>query len=223
MAKKLALLVLASACVLALPVHADTILSSNAGLNNGTLSATVAVAPAGSTPSSTGPTSIVDIAGSPNGAWYTLPGGDWISVANSGSGPVVEPNGFATIFTDTFFLSAAPTVASLYVLADDTTSVVVNGTTIWNATAGPFPTCSASEIGCLATTEGVFIDGTLLANLVQGTNTISFEAYQGNGSSYGLDFAGAVATPEPNTLLMTGLGLGALILLGGSRRRFMVS
>ena len=223
MAKKLALLVLASACMLTLPAHADTILSSNAGLNDGTLSANVAVAPAGSTPS-TGPASIVDIAGSPNGAWDTLPGGDWISVANSGSGPVVEPNGFATIFTDTFFLSAAPTAASLYVLADDTTSVVVNGTTIWNATAGPFPTCSSSEIGCLATTEGIFIDGALLANLVQGTNTISFEAYQDNGSSYGLDFAGAVATPEPNALLMTGLGLGALILLGGSgRRRFMVS
>jgi PEP-CTERM motif len=225
MFKKLALLSLAGACVLALPAHADTIVSSTSGLNNGTLSANIVNAPAGSTPGGTGPASIVDIGSSPNGAWSTLPGGDWISVANSGSGPVVEPNGFATIFTDTFNLASAPTSASLYVLADDTTSVVVNGITIWNAmTSGPFPTCSATEIGCLSTTEGIFINGALLSDLTAGTNTISFETYQEGGSSYGLAFAGdIVATPEPSTFLMLGLGLAGLIVLGGSRRRRMVS
>jgi hypothetical protein len=119
------------------------------------------------------------------------------------------PNGTNVIFSDTFDLTGTITGATLYVLADDTTSVIVNGTTIFaGALGGSYPTCSSVSIGCLTSTEGIF---NIAPYLVDGTNTISFDVYQEAGSSYGLDYAGTITTtPEPGVLMMLGSGLAGL-------------
>ena len=207
--KKFVLLALL-ACVCVLPMHAATIVS-NALTTNSTANPTVDLTTLGSV----------------NPSWFNISGADWISIANTGNpgSPtfVVEPNGTAVTFTDTFSLLSLPTTATLSVLADDTTSVVVDGITVWNATSGPFPTCSTPIIGCLSTSEGIF---NVVSDLHTGSNTIAFQTIQGNLSSYGLDFAlvtaTATATPEPGALLMLGSGLIGLIGLGGLRRRSMI-
>jgi hypothetical protein len=209
MMKKFVLLALL-ACVCVLPMHAATIVS-NALTTNSTANPTVDLTTLGSV----------------NPSWFNISGADWISIANTGNpgSPtfVVEPNGTAVTFTDTFSLLSLPTTATLSVLADDTTSVVVDGITVWNATSGPFPTCSTPIIGCLSTSEGIF---NVVSDLHTGSNTIAFQTIQGNLSSYGLDFAlvtaTATATPEPGALLMLGSGLIGLIGLGGLRRRSMI-
>jgi hypothetical protein len=149
-----------------------------------------------------------------NPAWAApLPGSNWISNANTGNpstpGFTVVPNGTSVTFTQTFDLSGTITSATLSVLADDTTSVVVNGTTIFAANlGGSYPTCSSVTIGCLVTTEGTF---NIAPYLVDGVNTISFDVYQEAGSSYGLDYAGTITTtPEPGVLMLLSSGLVGL-------------
>lgn len=158
---------------------------------------------------------------SSNPAWAApIAGSNWVSFANTGNpsnpGFVVLPNGTNVLFSETFDLSGTITGATLYVLADDTTSIIVNGTTIFaGALGGSYPTCSSVSIGCLTSTEGVF---NIAPYLVDGTNTISFDVYQEAGSSYGLDYAGTITTaPEPGVLMMLGSGLAGLGFL--KRRR----
>jgi hypothetical protein len=149
-----------------------------------------------------------------NSAWSNLTGADWISVANTGNpssfGFVTEPNGFNATFTDTFTVPAGVTTATLYVLADDTTSVYLNGTLVAAAAGAagePYTTCSKVPIGCLTSTEGVFDLTGLTAS-----DTLEFDPTQMNGSSYGLDFV-VVATPEPGTLALLASGLLAMVFL----------
>jgi hypothetical protein len=153
-------------------------------------------------------------------AWAAaLPGSNWISFANTGnpstSGFITLPNGTNAIFSQTFDLSGTITAATVSVLADDTTSVVVNGVTVYAAAlGGSYPTCSSVQIGCLTNTEGTL---NIAPYLVDGSNTISFDVYQENGSSYGLDYAGSVTTtPEPGLLVMLSWGL---LGLGFMKRR----
>jgi hypothetical protein len=152
-----------------------------------------------------------------NPAWASaLAGSNWVSFANTGNpstpGFVVLANGANAVFSQTFNLSGTITSATISVLADDTSSLVVNGTTVYAAAlGGSYPTCSSVKIGCLTTTEGTF---NIAPYLVDGSNTISFDVYQENGSSYGLDYAGKVTTtPEPGVLVMLGSGLFGLGLL----------
>ncbi len=152
-----------------------------------------------------------------NPAWASaLAGSNWVSFANTGNpstpGFVVLANGANAVFSQTFNLSGTITSATISVLADDTSSLVVNGTTVYAAAlGGSYPTCSSVKIGCLTTTEGTF---NIAPYLVDGSNTISFDVYQENGSSYGLDYAGQVTTtPEPGVLMMLGSGLFGLGLL----------
>lgn len=108
---------------------------------------------------------------SPVSAWApAFSGSSWISFA---TGEV--PDGTAVTFTDTFNLSGLVTGATLRVLADDTASVIVNGTIIFAANLnGSYPTCSSVPIGCLTSTEGVFTLAQLQPYLNVGSNTISF-------------------------------------------------
>ena len=163
---------------------------------------------------------------SPNPAWAgPLAGSSWISYANTGNPSVpvfiVVPNGTAVTFTQTFNLVGTITGATLDVLADDTSSVWLNGTELASGNlGGSYPTCSSLPIGCLTSTMGVFNFAELQPYLVDGTNTLSFVVYQEAGSSYGLDYAGSVTTaPEPGTLLLLAMGMMGIALT--TRRRLL--
>jgi hypothetical protein len=170
----------------------------------------------------------VDLAGAvpPAFVWgAAFPGSDWISYGPTGStrdpGYFSPPNGTQVTFTTEFNLSGAITAASLLVMADDTSSVILNGHLIYadNLTTGFL--CAPSAIGCLHMTEGDFTSAALLPYLSDGTNTLSFAVAQTGGGSFGLDFSGEITTqdaqaPEPSTVAILAGGLIYLALL---RRR----
>jgi hypothetical protein len=168
----------------------------------------------------------VDLSGTlhPNPSWAApLPGSEWISYGPTGDhddpGYFSPANGTLVTFTTQFTLSGLITGVNLTVLADDSTSVVLNGHTLIAAHTSPGSKCSGVAIGCLVSTEGVFGFAALSPYLVDGTNTLSFGVLQVAGSSYGVDFAGKVddGTPEPATLALISGGLLGLAVLRRSR------
>ncbi|HZS53285.1 MAG TPA: hypothetical protein VFA65_02700 [Bryobacteraceae bacterium] len=156
-----------------------------------------------------------------NGAWAdALPGSSWVSFVQSGDpnapGYVSVDNGTVVAFTDTFVVNGTPLDGTLNVLADDSTSVILNGVTLMpeaSQSGNTYNTCSDTPIGCLTITEGnVNLTGALQA----GANTLEFDVAQRNGGSYGLDYAGTInytATPEPATFALLGLPLVGLCII----------
>lgn len=168
----------------------------------------------------------VDLSGTlhPNSGWAAaLSGSDWISygpTGNSGDPGYFSPSdGTLVTFSLPFTLSGLIMGGRLKVLADDSTSVILNGHTLIAADTTPGSRCSNAPVGCRTSTEGIFTFGALSPYLVDGVNTFQFGVLQVSGSSFGLDFAGHVdttPTPEPATFGVIG---GALIALAALRRR----
>ena len=151
----------------------------------------------------------------PNPDWASaLVGSSWISYgptgASSDPGYFSPADGTDVTFSTQFILSGAITSASLTVLADDSTTVILNGTTlIYASTTSPCPA------GCVSWTTVVLNFAALGPYLVDGTNTLSFSVVQLGGQSYGLDFSGNVdpPTPEPSAWLLMAAGLLGLALV----------
>jgi hypothetical protein len=131
------------ACVLSLAAHAATITFSSIGT--------------AADPNQTNSTGLNTIAIAKNPVWGNpLPGSQWVSYGVTGDpnapGYFVVPNNSIVTFTQTFFLSGAPLGGSVGVMADDSTSVLLNGIVLMPEApqeGNMYRLCSDVPIGCL--------------------------------------------------------------------------
>ena len=155
----------------------------------------------------------------------------WISFVDSGYGGIDLPNaksrnlGDQTArFTRTFDFSSE-TNLRLWLLADDTAIVRLLGpdgsvNTLFNAYPGQIDPCApggtGAGLGCVLADMG----NITLQGLTAGLYTLEVNAFQTNGWVFGAQYAGTVeSVPEPASLLLVGIGLGAAAI----RRRFTAS
>ncbi|MGD0796426.1 MAG: hypothetical protein ABR910_01775 [Acidobacteriaceae bacterium] len=163
------------------------------------------------------------------GGWANAIGtSDWVSfnpytgpnsIAPGTSFPYPAPNG-TYVYTDTF-LGASTDSGTISVLADDTTSVFLNGNLIATAAGATQSVCATATPNC--TTVSTF--NLPAADFDNGTNVLTFDVQQLFGGATGLDFEATICapnspisvTPEPCSILM--LGTGLLAAAGTIRRR----
>jgi hypothetical protein len=164
------------------------------------------------------------IAIDPNAAWASALGtSSWVSFTTSGntndSNYVQVANGTVTRFFDNFTLAGTPTSGWIEVMADDSTSVFLNGHLLLAeapTTNNTYATCSDFDIGC----RGAYLINFNPNDLVVGNNVLEFDVAQRAGVSYGLDYYGEVdptSVPEPSSLLL--LGSGTLGFLSSLKKK----
>jgi hypothetical protein len=170
----------------------------------------------GQTNSSGSPTIAID----PNAAWSSALGtSSWVSYTTSGntndSNYVQVANGTVTKFFDSFNLLGTPNSGSIEVMADDSTSVILNGHLLIaeaTTTNNTYSTCSDFAIGC----KGAYVIDLPTDYLFNGDNLLEFDVAQRAGVSYGLDYYGTIntttAVPEPSSMLLLGTGLSAVVM-----------
>ena len=145
----------------------------------------------------------------------------WISFVNSGYDGIVLPNadsrslGDETAKFTRVFDFTGETTLRLWVLADDTAIVRLLGpggyvNTLFTAYPGQIDPCApggtGAGLGCVPNDMGIVT----LAGLAAGHYTLEVDAFQTNGWVFGAQYAGTVETvPEPASLLLVGVGLGA--------------
>jgi len=197
--------------VLALLAALALLASTAAYADSLTLASLGTAADPGQTNSSGKPTIAIDA----HPAWAAPLGtSSWVSFTTSGnpsdSNYVQVANGTVTSFFDNFSISGTPTSGSIEVMADDSTSVWLNGHLLIAeapTTNNTYNTCSDFDIGC----KGAYVID--LTNYLQtGNNVLQFDVAQRAGVSYGLDYYGQIQVPEPSSMLFLGAGLSAVAM-----------
>lgn len=151
----------------------------------------------------------------PHPAWSNALGtSSWISFANTGNpnapGYVEVSNGTVVNFFDHFTMSGNASSGWLEVMADDSTSVILNGVMLLHeasTTNNHYRTCSDFGIGCL----GAYVIDLPQDLLKTGDNVLEFRVAQRAGSSFGLNYYGQITNvPEPASLPLLIAGLAGL-------------
>lgn len=120
----------------------------------------------------------------------------------------VVPNGTVTDFWFRVFLPGAPAGGYMNLMVDDEAAVYVNDVQVSsNLYDPPGPNCGSTLPNCLAVDH---ID--LSAYLTAGYDTIDIKVLQQSGETMAFDAEGAISytptqTPEPATIMISGLGL----------------
>ncbi|MGD0437804.1 MAG: PEP-CTERM sorting domain-containing protein [Bryobacteraceae bacterium] len=147
----------------------------------------------------------------------------WITTA----GDTDPALGTSVTYTESFTLPAGFTnvLLNLGVYADDSATVMIDGTTLFTEDTTLGVNCASGPVGCTTANEGVITNMNVTADVNAGVNTITFQDFQEVGSTpFGVDFDGAIsyhtsAVPEPNTILLLCAGLIVLASVQAILRR----
>jgi len=160
----------------------------------------------------------------PGGWANAIAGSEWVS-NNAISGPsgtdYFDPYGYYT-YTETFTVTGEAKIASgsLSVMADDTATILLNGTVLadYESTSDDSHCANTVPVGQGISCGGGYTISLAGLNLVHGVNTLTIVDLQagtgGQGDAAGIDYSGIITTaPEPGTSALLGSGLLGLLFL----------